>query len=81
MINTLCLKQDQIERAIMSLDKSEEIVKLTDYGHHRLRTEMYLGSRNSHEQIVINWDGKKLVPQEIPSLRQLKHHFYKFHKK
>ena len=43
---------------------SEEIVKLTEYQHHRLRTEMYLGSRNPHTQTVINWTGKTLEAQE-----------------
>ena len=43
---------------------SEEIVKLTEYAHHRLRTEMYLGSRNPHTQTVINWTGKTLEAQE-----------------
>jgi DNA gyrase/topoisomerase IV subunit B len=45
--------------------KTEEIIKLTDTQHHRLRTEMYLGSRNAHTQTVINWDGKKLVAEEV----------------
>jgi len=44
---------------------NDEIIKLSDYAHHRLRTEMYLGSRNLHTQIVINWDGKKLVAEEV----------------
>ena len=44
--------------------KSEEIIRLSDYDHHRLRTEMYLGSRNVHTQTVINWNGKDLVAQE-----------------
>jgi DNA gyrase/topoisomerase IV subunit B len=45
--------------------KNDEIIKLTDYAHHRLRTEMYLGSRNLHTQTVINWDGKKLVAEDV----------------
>lgn len=45
--------------------KSEEIVKLTDVQHHRLRTEMYLGSRNLHTQTVINWNGEKLIAEEM----------------
>jgi len=49
----------------MSKKPSDEIVKLTDYAHHRLRTEMYLGSRNLHTQTVINWNGKKLTAQEV----------------
>jgi len=49
----------------MAKKSSEEIVKLTDTQHHRLRTEMYLGSRNLHTQTVINWDGKKLVAENV----------------
>lgn len=48
----------------MTKKSSEEIVKLSDYAHHRLRTEMYLGSRNLHTQTVINWNGKSLVAEE-----------------
>lgn len=44
---------------------SEEIVKLTEYAHARLRTEMYLGSRSPHTQTVINWTGKQLEAQEV----------------
>ena len=44
---------------------TEEIVKLTDYQHHRKRTEMYLGSRSSHTQNIVHWNGKKLVPRDI----------------
>jgi DNA gyrase/topoisomerase IV subunit B len=49
----------------MSKKKADEIVKLSDYAHHRLRTEMYLGSRNIHTQTVINWDGTKLIAEEV----------------
>ena len=49
---------------IMSSKKTDEIVKLSDYAHHRLRTEMYLGSRNLHTQTVINWNGTELVAEE-----------------
>lgn len=49
----------------MSKKKNDEIVKLSDYAHHRLRTEMYLGSRNLHTQTVINWNGSALVAQEM----------------
>ena len=49
----------------MTKAKTDEIVKLTDTQHHRLRTEMYLGSRNLHTQVVINWSGEKLVAQEM----------------
>lgn len=44
---------------------TDEIVKLTDYAHHRLRTEMYLGSRNLHTQTIINWNGSRLVAEEM----------------
>lgn len=44
---------------------NEEIVKLTDYQHHRKRTEMYLGSRNSHTQNIVHWNGKTLVPKDL----------------
>ena len=49
----------------MTKKPTEEIVKLTDFQHHRLRTEMYLGSRNIHTQTVINWDGSRLAAQEV----------------
>lgn len=45
--------------------KDDEIVKLNDYQHARLRTEMYLGSRSPHTQTIVNWDGKKLMPVEM----------------
>jgi DNA gyrase/topoisomerase IV subunit B len=45
--------------------KSEEIIKLTDTQHHRLRTEMYLGSRNTHTQTIINWNGSELCAEEV----------------
>jgi DNA gyrase/topoisomerase IV subunit B len=44
---------------------AEEIVKLTEYQHMRLRTEMYLGSRSSHTQNIVHWNGKKLIPQDL----------------
>lgn len=44
---------------------TENIQKLTDYQHHRLRTEMYLGSRSPHTQTIVNWDGKALQPIEM----------------
>ena len=31
----------------------------------RLRTEMYLGSRSSHTQNIVHWNGKKLVPMDM----------------
>lgn len=43
---------------------NNEIRKLSDGDHIRLRTEMYLGSRSPHTQTVVNWTGSKLVAQE-----------------
>ena len=43
---------------------AEDIVKLSEYNHMRLRTEMYLGSRSSHTQNIVHWNGKKLVPMD-----------------
>ena len=34
----------------------DEIIKLTDYQHHRLRNEMYFGSRVLHNQEIIVYD-------------------------
>ena len=42
-----------------------EIVKLSEYRHSRLRTEMYLGSRSPHTQTIVNWNGSSLAPQEM----------------
>jgi DNA gyrase/topoisomerase IV subunit B len=44
---------------------NDTIKKLTDSQHIRLRTEMYLGSRSPHTQVVINWLNTKLEPQEV----------------
>jgi DNA gyrase/topoisomerase IV subunit B len=44
---------------------AEDIVKLTEYQHMRLRTEMYLGSRSPHTQNIVHWNGKKLLPQDL----------------
>lgn len=44
---------------------------LTDYNHARLRLEMYLGSRESHTQNVMCFDGKTVEIKElmwVPSL-------------
>lgn len=41
-----------------------QIRKLTDGQHIRLRTEMYLGSRSPHTQTVVNWDGNQLTASE-----------------
>ena len=42
----------------------DTIVKLSEYQHARLRTEMWLGSRSPHTQSVVNWTGTKLEVQE-----------------
>jgi len=50
---------------------ADNLKKLNDYQHARLRTEMYLGSREPHTQNVIHFDGKKLSSREftwIPAL-------------
>lgn len=44
---------------------SNNIKKLTDYQHARLRTEMYLGSRASHTQTILQFVDGKPVPQEM----------------
>jgi DNA gyrase/topoisomerase IV subunit B len=45
---------------------SNNIRKLTDYQHCRLRTEMYLGSRAPHTQIILNAnENGKLLPTEM----------------
>ena len=49
----------------MNAKKNEDIVKLSDYRHARLRTEMYLGSRSPHTQTIVNWTGAKLEPVEM----------------
>ena len=43
---------------------NNDIVKLSEYQHARLRTEMWLGSRSPHTQSIINWTGSKLEIQE-----------------
>ncbi len=45
--------------------------KLNDYQHARLRTEMYLGSREPHTQTVCHYDGNSLTHREftwVPAL-------------
>ena len=56
----------------------ETYKKLDDYNHSRLRTELYLGSRELHTQSVLNFDGNKLslkeftyVPALFVALREL----------
>jgi len=49
----------------------EILKKLDDYQHARLRTEMYLGSREPHTQEVLHFDGEKLALREftwVPAL-------------
>jgi DNA gyrase/topoisomerase IV subunit B len=44
---------------------------LNDYQHARLRTEMYLGSREPHTQVICHFDGEQLVHREftwVPAL-------------
>jgi len=44
---------------------------ISEMAHARLRTEMFLGSRETHSQNVLNFDGKNLSLQEqtwVPSL-------------
>lgn len=50
---------------------AETFQKLTDYQHARARTEMYLGSRESHTQEILSFDGNTVSIVEmtwIPSL-------------
>ena len=49
----------------------DNLQKLDDYQHARLRTEMYLGSREPHTQTVLHFAGKKLELREftwVPAL-------------
>lgn len=46
-------------------DQSEEIIKLSDRDHQRLRIGMYLGSPNIHNQAVVQWNGKELISEEV----------------
>jgi len=50
---------------------AETLKKLNDYQHARLRTEMYLGSREPHTQAVCHFDGSSLTHREftwVPAL-------------
>jgi DNA gyrase/topoisomerase IV subunit B len=50
---------------------AETLKKLNDYQHARLRTEMYLGSREPHTQTVCHFDGSALTHREftwVPAL-------------
>lgn len=44
---------------------SEKIIKLNDFSHARLRTEMYLGSRDPHTQAVLSYPDGTPEPQEV----------------
>lgn len=49
----------------------EDLRKLDDYQHARLRTEMYLGSREPHTETVLHFDGSHLVLRDftwVPAL-------------
>lgn len=49
----------------------KEWKKLTPYGHSRLRTEMYLGSRDPHTQVVLEYGPQGPFPVEtvwVPAL-------------
>lgn len=51
--------------------KKRKHKKLNDYQHVRLRTEMYLGSRELHTQTVVHYDGERLASKEftwVPAL-------------
>lgn len=55
-----------------------EILKLTDYSHARIRTEMYLGSRDPHTQEIPSYVNGKLtlieqqwIPAEFTALREI----------
>ena len=41
-----------------------EIEKLSDFQHARIRTEMYLSSRDPHTQVVLEYDDGKPVPRD-----------------
>jgi DNA gyrase/topoisomerase IV subunit B len=50
---------------------NEQIQKLTEFQHARLRTEMWLGSRDPHTQTVLEYDNGKPVAREttwVPAL-------------
>lgn len=51
----------------MAIKKSSEpeIKKLNEYEHSRLRTEMFLGSRDPHTQVVMDYDGLKPIATEM----------------
>lgn len=49
----------------------DNLKKLSDYEHARLRTEMYLGSREPHTETVLHFDGSHLVLRDftwVPAL-------------
>jgi DNA gyrase/topoisomerase IV subunit B len=57
---------------------SNEIIKLSDYSHARLRTEMYLGSRDPHTQEIPTYKDNKIeliettwVPAKFTAFREI----------
>lgn len=44
---------------------SEEIKKLSDYQHARLRNEMYLGARATHTQEIVEIEGQEIKIKEV----------------
>lgn len=44
---------------------SEEIIKLSDWEHTRLRLEMYYGSRDAHTQTILTYPEGKPTPKEM----------------
>ncbi len=50
--------------AIVDLS-DDEIEKITEFAHARLRTEMWLGSRDPHTQVVLHYLDNKPVATEI----------------
>jgi DNA gyrase/topoisomerase IV subunit B len=57
---------------------STEIIKLSDYSHARLRTEMYLGSRDPHTQEIPSYNNRKIelkettwVPARFTAFREI----------
>ena len=46
-------------------NKNDEIIKLSDWEHTRLRLEMYYGSRDAHTQTVLTYPDGKPTPKEM----------------
>lgn len=49
----------------MTTKPSEEIIKLSDWAHTRLRLEMYYGSRDAHTQTILTYPEGKPTPKEM----------------